>query len=124
MKPYTASVHGQEVVVDARLMRRGPVHLQQGDAGRASFGIRAFRLVLWVAFRLLFRVRVVGRAHLPRHPAIICFNPASAWMTSGWADGALAFNARSKAKLRSVSSFSTITHTWPPPLAPIVFTSG
>ena len=80
MKPYTASVHGQEVVVDARLMRRGPVHLQQGDAGRASFGIRAFRLVLWAAFRLLFRVRVVGRAHLPRHPAIICFNHL------GWAE--------------------------------------
>lgn len=74
MKPYTAKVHGQEIVVDEKLLRRSHVHLQQGDAGAASFGVRAFRLLLRFIFLLLFRVRVKGKANMLKQPAIICFN--------------------------------------------------
>ena len=74
MKPYTAMVNGHEVVVDAEMLHRSRVHLQAGSAGTASLGIRAFRLGVRLIFGLVFRVRVVGRANVPRRPAIICFN--------------------------------------------------
>src|SRR5690242_481823 len=74
MKPYTATVRGQQIVVDEHLMHRAPVHLPEGDVARATLGLKAFRLVLQLIFRLLFRIRVEGRQNIPSGPAIICFN--------------------------------------------------
>lgn len=74
METYTAKAHGHEIVVDSELMRRGRVHLQQGDVRKASLGIKAFRLILRSIFSLFFRIRVHGTKNIPRRPAIICFN--------------------------------------------------
>lgn len=74
METYTAKAHGREIVVDRELMRRERVHLQQGDAGKASLGLKAFRLLLHSIFLLFFRIRVRGTKNIPRRPAIICFN--------------------------------------------------
>lgn len=38
------------------------------------FRCRFVRVFCWLAVRLIVRVRVEGRAHLPRTPAIYCFN--------------------------------------------------
>jgi 1-acyl-sn-glycerol-3-phosphate acyltransferase len=83
MKPYTAMVNGQPRVIDATLMSRPPLHLQEGDIVPASVPIKVFRLFVRVLFGLLFRVRVVGLDNVPRHPVIICFNHL------GWAEAFL-----------------------------------
>jgi 1-acyl-sn-glycerol-3-phosphate acyltransferase len=53
---------------------------QEGDAARAGWGVRVFRLAARVVFRTLFRVRVVGLKNVPRTPVIVCANHL------GWAD--------------------------------------
>ncbi len=50
------------------------VRLQTGDARRAPWRVKIFRLFLHGLFRALFRVRVVGRANLPSGAAILCAN--------------------------------------------------
>ncbi len=55
-------------------MRRPP-----REAGRAGIGARVPLLLLRGVLRLLFRVRVVGRARVPRGPLIICHNHLS-WL--------------------------------------------
>ena len=57
------------------------LRIQQGQAARASWQIKAFRLVVRGLFQLLFRVRVIGLENVPRIPAVICFNHL------GWAEG-------------------------------------
>jgi hypothetical protein len=83
MKPYTARAFGREIVVDAATMRRPRVHLQQGPAGKAAPAIQVLQFLLRSIFRLVFRVHVVGLAHVPRTPVIICFNHL------GWAEAFL-----------------------------------
>ncbi len=74
MKPYTAMVNGQPRVIDATIMRRPRLHLPEGDIARASLPIKAFQLGVRLLFGLVFRVRVEGRANVPRQSVIICFN--------------------------------------------------
>ena len=56
------------------------LHVQQGDASRARFPLRLFRILVKGLFHLMFRVRVIGIANLPPGQAIICPNHL------GWAD--------------------------------------
>lgn len=51
-----------------------PARVQAGDARPAPLRVKAARLVLQGLFRLVFRVRVIGRANLPGTAAIICAN--------------------------------------------------
>ncbi|MBA3875718.1 MAG: hypothetical protein C0498_02070 [Anaerolinea sp.] len=50
--------------------------LPRSDLPRWSRSLRYYssRLIVGVAMRLLFRLRVEGRQHLPRGPALYCFN--------------------------------------------------
>jgi len=57
-----------------------PVDLQPGDLTHAHWQLRVFRQVARAVFRLCFRVRVTGRAHLPPAPFVVCANHL------GWAD--------------------------------------
>lgn len=50
------------------------VRVQAGDAGRAPWRVRVTRLVLRGVFGLVFQVRVIGRANVPRTAVIICAN--------------------------------------------------
>jgi 1-acyl-sn-glycerol-3-phosphate acyltransferase len=50
------------------------VRVQAGDARPAPWRVKVSRLVLHGLFRLVFHVRVVGRANVPRTAAIICAN--------------------------------------------------
>jgi 1-acyl-sn-glycerol-3-phosphate acyltransferase len=50
------------------------VRLQTGDARPAPLRVKVARLALQGLFRLVFRVRVIGRANLPGTAAIICAN--------------------------------------------------
>jgi 1-acyl-sn-glycerol-3-phosphate acyltransferase len=74
MKPYTALVNGHPRVIDAATMRRPRLHLPEGDIARASLPIKVFQRFVRLLFGLIFRVRVEGRANIPRQPVIICFN--------------------------------------------------
>jgi len=55
-------------------------HLQQGNAARARWYIRAFRLFVRSLFHIFFRIRVKGLGNVPHTPAIICVNHL------GWTD--------------------------------------
>lgn len=59
------------------------VRLQRGDARRAPWRVRAARLGIQTLFRLLFRVRVIGREHFPAQAAIVAANHL------GWTDAFL-----------------------------------
>lgn len=83
MQPYTARVHGHDVVIDDSTMHRPRLEVPEGDLGPASLPIKLFQFVVRLLFGLVFRVRVEGRKHLPHHPVIICFNHL------GWAEGFL-----------------------------------
>jgi 1-acyl-sn-glycerol-3-phosphate acyltransferase len=67
-------INGHPRVIDPSLMHRPRLHLPEGDIVRASVPLRAFRLFARLIFGLVFRVHIEGRANVPRHPAIICFN--------------------------------------------------
>ena len=56
------------------------VRVQQGEAARARWQIRAFRLLVRLIFLVVFRVRVRGLKDAPSTPAIICANHL------GWTD--------------------------------------
>jgi 1-acyl-sn-glycerol-3-phosphate acyltransferase len=56
------------------------VGVQGGDASRATLGLKVFRVVLRGLFKVLFRVRVEGREHLPKGQVIVCANHL------GWTD--------------------------------------
>jgi 1-acyl-sn-glycerol-3-phosphate acyltransferase len=55
-------------------------HLQEGNAARARWFVRAFKVVVRAIFRLFFRVRVIGINNVPSTPVIVCANHL------GWAD--------------------------------------
>ena len=57
--------------------------LQQGDASRATWQMKAFRLALRVVYLFLFRVRIIGMENLPARNVIFCGNHL------GWAEGFL-----------------------------------
>jgi 1-acyl-sn-glycerol-3-phosphate acyltransferase len=57
------------------------LQVQQGDAAKARWQFKVFRLVVRAIFLLLFRVRVIGRENLPPGNAIICINHL------GWTEG-------------------------------------
>ncbi len=59
------------------------LRLQQGPAARASWQLRVFRWIVRALFLLLFRVRVIGREHVPPTPVIVCMNHL------GWSEGFL-----------------------------------
>jgi 1-acyl-sn-glycerol-3-phosphate acyltransferase len=56
------------------------VRPQAGDAGRARWPIKLFRLLLRVIFHMFFRVKVLGLENVPNTPVIVCANHL------GWAD--------------------------------------
>lgn len=58
-----------------------PLAIQQGDAARATLPLKTFRLAVRALFGPLFRVRVIGREHIPAGNAVICINHL------GWAEG-------------------------------------
>jgi 1-acyl-sn-glycerol-3-phosphate acyltransferase len=62
---------------------RAVVSLPKGPAGRARRHVKLVRLAVLALFRLVFRLRVVGREHVPRTPAIVCANHL------GWTDAFL-----------------------------------
>lgn len=59
------------------------VRLQTGDARRAPWRVRGARLAIQTLFRLVFRVRVVGRDNFPPGAAIVAANHL------GWTDAFL-----------------------------------
>lgn len=59
------------------------VRLQRGDARRAPWRVRVTRRGIQTLFRLVFRVRVVGRANFPTQAAIVVANHL------GWTDAFL-----------------------------------
>ncbi|HMA33326.1 MAG TPA: lysophospholipid acyltransferase family protein, partial [Chloroflexia bacterium] len=59
------------------------VQVQTGSAGPAGRRVKFARLVVLAIFRLVFRLRVVGQAQVPRRPVIICVNHL------GWTDAFL-----------------------------------
>ncbi|MFL5734153.1 MAG: lysophospholipid acyltransferase family protein [Chloroflexia bacterium] len=59
---------------------RAEAHLQMGNAARARWYIRAFKLVVRAIFRIFFKIRVRGLKNVPSTPVIICANHL------GWAD--------------------------------------
>ena len=60
--------------------RKSESHLQEGNAGRAPWFVRAFKLVVRAIFRLFFRVKVTGLKNVPSTPVIVCANHL------GWTD--------------------------------------
>src|SRR5688572_15929286 len=56
------------------------VLVQQGEAARARWQLRAFRVLIRLIFLIFFRVRARGLKNVPAEPAIICANHL------GWAD--------------------------------------
>jgi 1-acyl-sn-glycerol-3-phosphate acyltransferase len=59
------------------------IHPQSGDMVHAKLGLRIFRRVLRILFKLFFRVRVIGLENVPERPVIICANHL------GWTDAFL-----------------------------------
>lgn len=62
---------------------RARVSLPQGPAGPARWYVKLTRWVVLGLFRLVFRLRVIGREHLPGTPVIVCANHL------GWTDAFL-----------------------------------
>jgi 1-acyl-sn-glycerol-3-phosphate acyltransferase len=60
--------------------KQAVVHVQAGRAAPAPLWVKAARLTVRGIFRLFFRLRVIGREHVPRTPVIICVNHL------GWTD--------------------------------------
>ncbi|HST05317.1 MAG TPA: lysophospholipid acyltransferase family protein [Chloroflexia bacterium] len=54
--------------------------IQQGDAAKSNWYVRAFRMVVRALFGVLFRVRVVGLKNVPGTHTIVCINHL------GWTD--------------------------------------
>ena len=61
----------------------GTIHLQDGEAGKASLQVKITRLLLRRLLRTLFRVQVVGLENVPPGPVIACANHL------GWAEAFL-----------------------------------
>jgi 1-acyl-sn-glycerol-3-phosphate acyltransferase len=58
----------------AEATKRAVVHVQAGPAGPAPWHVKLTRLILLVLFRLVFRLRVIGREHVSHRPVIVCAN--------------------------------------------------
>jgi 1-acyl-sn-glycerol-3-phosphate acyltransferase len=54
--------------------------IQQGNAAKSNWYVRAFRMVVRAIFGVLFRVRVVGLKNVPSTHTIVCINHL------GWTD--------------------------------------